>query len=240
MVPSSFSFIYPSHIYPSHTYLSLTLNPSLIHPFFHPTPSLQVISATVFGYVVANISTIVRDFNSKEQGNNLRLGMLKEYLNRNNSPASVSNSVLSFFRQSLRKGSNVVEDKIIMMRLPHFLRTSVYAIENEPVFSSIPIFKHIKSNSLKLYLLNLLTFCHAEKGYRMIKAGEESITTSTSTSTHSLIFFLRHIRSPFLSPILSYHHLLTLNRFILKDISCNILYCTILILTLARFAHIHM
>ena len=98
--------------------------------------------------------------------------MLKEYLNRNNSPASVSNGVLSFFRQALRKGSNVVEDKQIMMRLPHFLRTTVYALENKPLFASIPIFKHIKSNSLKLYLLNLLTFCHAEKGYRMIKAGE--------------------------------------------------------------------
>ena len=145
-----------SYIYPSRISFSLT----------------QVLSATVFGYVVANISTIVRDFNSKEQNNNLRLGMLKEYLNRNNSPASVSNGVLSFFRQALRKGSNVVEDKQIMMRLPHFLRTTVYALENKPLFASIPIFKHIKSNSLKLYLLNLLTFCHAEKGYRMIKAGE--------------------------------------------------------------------
>ena len=74
--------LYPSHkstpLYPSHlSHLSTSLYPSHISTSLPPPPPqslIQVVSATVFGYVVANISNIVREFNAKDALANERIG----------------------------------------------------------------------------------------------------------------------------------------------------------------------
>ena len=132
---------------------------------------VMVIGATVFGFVVANISNIVHEFNAKKASSNCRIGMIKEYLRDNACPSSVSHDVLNYFRRALRKHSTV-DDTIILSRMPHFLRVSIQVMDAQMLFDSIPVFKHIKSDSLKLFLLHLLNFSSVEKGEKIIKEGD--------------------------------------------------------------------
>jgi hypothetical protein len=56
--------------------------------------------------------------------------------------------------------------------LPFQLRTSIQIEDAKALLEAMPIFKYLRSDSLKLLLLDMLTFCSAAKGHRVVKDGE--------------------------------------------------------------------
>ena len=133
--------------------------------------AIMLVGATVFGYVVANISTIVQEFNAKNAAANERIGMLKEYLSQNACPKSVSKDIVGYVRQLMRKHTTY-DDKLILRRLPAHLRTCIQIEDSKALLDAMPIFKHLRSDSIKLLLLDMLTFCSAAKGHRVVKDGD--------------------------------------------------------------------
>ena len=112
--------------------------------------------------------------------------MIKEYLRDTNASKHITNEVLTYFRQALRMHSTV-DDKQILTRLPFHLRTAILVSDAKDLFDAIPVFAHIKSPSLKLFLLNLLTFCSAEKGHRLVKEGSVASEVILITSGKATI-----------------------------------------------------
>ena len=112
--------------------------------------------------------------------------MIKEYLRDTNASKHITNEVLGYFRQALRMHSTI-DDKQILYRLPFHLRTAILVSDAKELFDAIPLFAHIKSGSLKLFLLNLLTFCSAEKGHRLVKEGSVASEVILMTSGRATI-----------------------------------------------------
>ena len=128
---------------------------------------IMVIGATVFGYIVANISKLLEDFNKNNNRWSIRIGSLNEYLESKHCPYSLSCQILDHYRQSMRMNS-FQNSEAVLNRLPFHIRTKIQMAENRFKFDHIPFFRYIHNDSVKMYLLNVLTPRFAEKGIRIV------------------------------------------------------------------------
>ena len=134
---------------------------------------VMVIGATVFGFVVANVGTIVRDFNQLEAKSTDRLAQMVEFMKERNCPCGVMKEVTNHFKKIFRHNSSFDEETIVA-RLPARLRIELALVQHSALLERIPIFKYIKNVSLKLFLLNMMTSHFADVEKCVLKEGDEA------------------------------------------------------------------
>jgi CRP-like cAMP-binding protein len=132
-----------------------------------------VIGASVFGYIIANVSTILESFSRVEAAQSSRIMIIKEYLNEKNCPDSLQGKVVAHFKHlfSITSAYDVTK---IMSRLPPSLRDEILYFHNEVKMKHIPIFRHIQNRSLALHIFNQLTPAFYEVDQYIQKQGRES------------------------------------------------------------------
>lgn len=131
----------------------------------------MVVGATVFGYVIANVSTLLSSSSFLEAKAMERIYLIKEFLKESKTHKTLSNDVLSHFVQASRMTS-AFDKKELFERLPTRLRNEILIIGYRDTMSSIPLFKYIRNVSIKLFLLRIMTPQVAVTGRRIIREGK--------------------------------------------------------------------
>ena len=134
---------------------------------------IMVVGATVFGYVVANISTVVGNFNQLETKAADRLSEMVEFMKERSCPGSLIKEITTHYQQVFKYNS-MFDEEAILARLPVRLRLDLLFVQHKSILEKIPLFQYIKNVSLKLYLLNSMKskFVGVEK--LILKEGEKS------------------------------------------------------------------
>lgn len=132
-----------------------------------------LMGASVFGYIIANVSTIVEGFNRVESVQSNRISVIKEYLGEKNCPDALEKKVVAHFKHLFSITSAYNVDKI-MSRLPPSLRDEILYFHNEIKMRNIPIFRYLNNRSLALHIFHLLTPVFYEVDQYIIKQGRES------------------------------------------------------------------
>jgi hypothetical protein len=132
-----------------------------------------VLGASVFGYIIANVSTILESFSRVEAAQSNRITVIKEYLNEKNCPDGLQSKVVAHFKHlfSITSAYDVTK---IMSRLPPALRDEILYFHNETKMKNISIFRYIPNRSLALHIFNQLTPAFYEVDQYIIKQGRES------------------------------------------------------------------
>ena len=131
----------------------------------------MVVGASVFGYVIANVSALVTSMSSFGTKALERTYLIKEFLKHSKVHSTLSQNVINHFHQASRMSSNL--DKIeLLERLPTRLRNEILLIGYREAISAIPFFKFITNVSIKLHILHLMTPQVAVTGRRIINEGK--------------------------------------------------------------------
>ena len=128
---------------------------------------ILAIGATMFSYVIANVSELVQSFNLTEKIASSRLTQVKEFLTDAKTSTSMFGEIVGHFKQSIQSTS-IYSDASMMKRLPCRLRDRVLMSKRSEILSIIPLFKYISNPSIKLFLLNKMESHMAEVGRHII------------------------------------------------------------------------
>ena len=131
----------------------------------------MVIGASVFGYVVANVSNLIGNSNFIEKKTIRKISLIKEFLNSSKCSKIISNDVIGHFRQSAKLNSNF-DQKEMFGRLPMRMKNEMLLMGQMDVIVNIPIFHYIKNVSIKLYLLEIMVAHVAATGRSIIREGD--------------------------------------------------------------------
>jgi hypothetical protein len=139
----------------------------------------MVVGASVFGYVTANVSTLVTSVSSVQIKSLERTYLIKEFLKRFKVHSTLSQHVVNHYQQVSRMSSSL--DKIeLLERLPTRLRNEILLIGHRDAICAIPFFKFISNVSIKLHILQLMTPQVAVTGRRIINEGKAAVEGSAS------------------------------------------------------------
>jgi CRP-like cAMP-binding protein len=134
---------------------------------------IMVIGATAFGYVVANVATVVGNFNLVELRATERLTQMKEFMKEKNCSVAVIKEITGHFKHVFEHNSSF-DEETLLSRLPRRLRTELLLAQHQYTMDKIPFFKHIKNHSRKLFILSIMTKHFADIGRTILKEGEEA------------------------------------------------------------------
>lgn len=134
---------------------------------------IMVLGATVFGYVVANVGTIVSTINQFEARTTDRLTQMSEFMKEKNCSKAVVTEILNHYKHAHKHHSSFDEESILS-RLPVRLRIELTYVEQMSILEKIPLFRYIKNTSLKLFLLRSMTSHFAGAERCILKEGDEA------------------------------------------------------------------
>ena len=134
---------------------------------------IMVIGATVFGYVVANMSTIIGNFNQLETKAADRLSEMTESMRERNCPDSLIMEITNHYKQVFNHNSMFDEDRILSC-LPVRLRLELLFVQHKSILEKIPLFQYIKNVSLKLFLLRTMKANFVGVDRQILKEGARS------------------------------------------------------------------
>ena len=131
----------------------------------------MVIGASVFGYVVANVSNLIGNSNFIEKKAVRKISLIKEFLKLSKCSKRISNDIIEFFRQSAKLSSDF-DHKEMFDRLPIKMKNEMLLMGQMDVIVNIPIFHYIKNISIKLHLLDIMVAHVAVAGRSIIREGD--------------------------------------------------------------------
>ena len=131
----------------------------------------MVIGASVFGYVVANVSNLIGNSNFIEKKAVRKISLIKEFLKLSKCSKRISNDIIEFFRQSAKLNSDF-DHKEMFDRLPMKMKNEMLLMGQMDVIVNIPIFHYIKNISIKLHLLDIMVAHVAVTGRSIIREGD--------------------------------------------------------------------
>ena len=88
---------------------------------------------------------------------------IKEFLTDARVGSNLFKEVVEHFRQSMKRNSGF-DETAILRRLPVRLQDSLMLYHYHELLQSVPIFRHIKNTSIKLFLLKEMRQCSADTG----------------------------------------------------------------------------
>jgi CRP-like cAMP-binding protein len=134
---------------------------------------IMVLGATVFGYVVANVGTIVGTINQLEARAADRLTHMTEFMKEKKCSKAVVNEIINHFKHVYKHHSSF-DEETILSRLPVRLRIELTYVQQKNILEKIPLFRYIKNTSLKLFLLHFMTSQFAGVERCILKEGDEA------------------------------------------------------------------
>jgi CRP-like cAMP-binding protein len=134
---------------------------------------VMVLGATVFGYVVANVGTIVGTINQLEARAADRLTHMTEFMKEKNCSKAVVNEIINHFKHVYKHHSSF-DEETILSRLPVRLRIELTYVQQKKILEKIPLFRYIKNTSLKLFLLHSMTSHFAGVERCILREGDEA------------------------------------------------------------------
>ena len=117
---------------------------------------VMILGATVFGYIVANVSSLMGSLDVTSTRMNERIAEVTEYLIEKNASGPLSEAILKHIRYMFTQ-SSAFDERAILARLPLHLSRKMIFFQHAETLSKIAIFKYIQSRGVILYLFRLMT-----------------------------------------------------------------------------------
>lgn len=134
---------------------------------------IELVGATVFGYMVASVSTLIGNLDHSEQRVRERIGEVEEYLNEKNCPPVLSNAVIRHYKHKFSYISAFDETEILS-RLPQRIAVRILMHNHANQIKHIPIFAHISNTSVCAYLFGLMTPSYYDADQVISQQGEQA------------------------------------------------------------------
>jgi len=119
------------------------------------TVVVMILGATVFGYIVANVSTLMGSLDVTSTRMNERIAEVTEYLNEKNAPSHLSEAIIKHVKYMFTQAS-AFDERGILSRLPNYIVRRMILYQHSETLSKISIFKYIDSKGVILYLFRRL------------------------------------------------------------------------------------
>eukprot|EP01038_Epipyxis_sp_PR26KG_P011450 gene11450-15340_t len=137
------------------------------------TVVVVVIGASVFGYVISNVSALVDGLNHRDYQATMRLSEITQYLQEKKVAKSLSKDILDHFRHYFKNSTAFSEDEILA-RLPPSLSNQIRLYQHHDKMVQIHIFRYIKNESVSLFIFQQMDVSYVSKNKYLIKQGKES------------------------------------------------------------------
>jgi voltage-gated potassium channel len=138
---------------------------------------IMIVGASVFGYIVANVSTLMSSLNEASARVNERVSEVSEYLYERQCPDILSAGIVKHLKHLFSMESSFDETEILS-RLPGQLRKKLLMIQHKETLDKIPIFRYVKNDSVVIYLF--------EKMHAYYYSANEDIITQGVVATEIL------------------------------------------------------
>jgi CRP-like cAMP-binding protein len=132
---------------------------------------LVVLGASVFGYMIANISSVLNAFSESKQSTAERLNEASQYLRSRHCATKLSTEVLTHLERRLHDQS-AFDVQTIANCLPPAVRVEVLSVLHEQKMKKIPIFRHLHNESIAVHIFLMMSPIHFETGRYIIKEGD--------------------------------------------------------------------
>ena len=132
---------------------------------------IMVLGATVFGYIVANVSTLMSDLDQTSARVSERISEITEFLTEKNCPRNLSNSIIRHFRHMFSQTS-AFDEPGILNRLPNRIIRSILLTQHQSKIKKIALFNFVDNESVVLFIFRMMTPTYFEEYQAMVKEGE--------------------------------------------------------------------
>lgn len=134
---------------------------------------IMLIGASVFGYIISDVSTLLDSLNRTEYLTMEKLAEINDYLTDKRCTKQLFETVMGHFRH-LYSDACVFDTKEIMSCLPPSISRKILLIQHRRSMGLISILKYIDNDSVRLYLFQLMTPTFFNTNQYIVKDGEEA------------------------------------------------------------------
>eukprot|EP00520_Triparma_pacifica_P017623 CAMPEP_0118633512 /NCGR_PEP_ID=MMETSP0785-20121206/1037_1 /TAXON_ID=91992 /ORGANISM="Bolidomonas pacifica, Strain CCMP 1866" /LENGTH=1378 /DNA_ID=CAMNT_0006524393 /DNA_START=171 /DNA_END=4304 /DNA_ORIENTATION=+ len=153
---------------------------------------IMMLGATVFGYILANIATLMGQLNARDSRVNESITAVAEYLSEKNISVGLQKNIKTHIRFSLSCKS-VFDEYSIMKKLPTTLARKLFYHNHRDTLKTICLFDHLKSTGVIMYVFNMLSPAQFADGHEIFK--ENSIPNDVFFVTNGRAEVVKSVRS---------------------------------------------
>ena len=141
-----------------------------------------------------------------EAHNAARITEIKEFLAETRISSSLFKDIVGHFKTAM-KHSSAFDETLILSRLPNRIRDELLLYIHRQSLTTIPLFRYITNNSVKLYLLKRMSFQVVDVGRSILReddVGDEIVFVMKGMSCCTFTMFMYFVH---------YFHYLLLEYF---------------------------
>jgi CRP-like cAMP-binding protein len=152
---------------------------------------VMIIGTTVFGYLIASVSSLVGSLNRTAALQQDRISEISAYLHERKCPRPLVKSIRKYFNH-IFEHKTAYDESAILSRLPMNLKNEILYFKNAESIMRIPLLHHLENHSVILYIFEKLVYAYFEpesviisegspvSGIYFLTSGKASISKATS------------------------------------------------------------
>ena len=148
---------------------------------------IMLTGTVTFGYIVANVSTLMGSLDHTKHVITERVSEVTEYLAEKNVSGVLAATIIRHFRHKFNQES-AYDEVSILGRLPRELTLEISLLQNNDSIKKVCIFKHISNKSIVLYIFKLLIPAYYDADQFLIKEGDAPSMILFITSGRARIY----------------------------------------------------
>ncbi len=148
---------------------------------------IMLTGTVTFGYIVANVSTLMGSLDHTKHVITERVSEVTEYLAEKNVSSVLAATIIRHFRHKFNQES-AYDEVSILGRLPRELTMEISLLQNNDSIKKVCIFRHITNKSIVLYLFKLLIPAYFDADQYLIKEGDPPSMISFIISGRARIY----------------------------------------------------
>ncbi|GMI34227.1 hypothetical protein TeGR_g10147 [Tetraparma gracilis] len=132
---------------------------------------IMMLGATVFGYILANIATLMGQLNARESKVNANIRATDEFLSEKNIGKTLQKNIKTHIRFAL-SCSSVFDEYSILQKLPTTLGRKLFFHNHRETIKNICVFNHIRQTGVTMYVFAMLHPAQYADGHTIFKEGD--------------------------------------------------------------------
>lgn len=142
---------------------------------------IMLLGATVFGYIVSNVSSLMGSFDLTAQRLSEKVSEVEGYLSEKNVPDSLGVGVVKQIKHTFSQMS-AFDENSILKRLPTHLSRQIISIKHAEALENISILKYISNKGIILHVFSMMSPAFYDISEPLLNQG--SIATDIVFITH--------------------------------------------------------
>lgn len=127
---------------------------------------VMLIGATLFGYIVGNVASLMGNFTLDEKSERVR--QVKDYLTEKQCSMAVTNGIIHHLNRKYERESTLNEE-LILSRLPMHISNQLLSFHYHAIMERISLFQYIYNESVKIHIFKLMTVEFYDKGQYLLR-----------------------------------------------------------------------